>query len=131
MSWWMLLILYVVSWLLIMILEVTADLYGKYVWQSALDFGRTVDSSSDFYLTGILYFIGNLLCIFIDWSVLHWALMIIGIVIALPQAVLSLIGFVPALFDGVKRTLEALAALICDFVPLFMAFNIYIVHIAK
>ncbi len=127
----MLLILWLGGWLTIIFLNVLnrAVKGTDYIIENIEN--ELVKDGNSLFTTGLLYFLGNLLCIFADLTVLHWILFVVGVAFcALP--VLSLIPMALNTLKLYKRYwISFLGAIICDITPLVMALNIYFVHISK
>ncbi len=129
MDWWLLLILWLGGWLVIILLNVLNRAVSgtDYVIENIEN--ELVKDGNNLFATGLVYFLGNLLCLFADLSVLHWILFVVGVAFcALP--VLSLIPMAFDTFRMFKRYwLSFFGAVVCDVIPLVMALNIYFMYI--
>ncbi len=129
MNLWLLLIPWIGGWILIFILAII-NLSTKEVENMKRNVqDALLSDANNLFKTGIFYYLFNVACIFLPYPVVHWILMIVGILFCIPP-IISMIGVLKTtLFWKGNTWLSFLGALICTFSPLIMALNIYFVHI--
>lgn len=86
-----------------------------------------INDGNNLFSTGVAYLIGNAICAYLPFMVLHWILFVAGAIMALIPCISTLslvvLGRVP--FS------QKLTAIINSFIPLYMAINIYIRFIRR
>ncbi len=129
MNWWQLLILWLGSWLTIIILNIiNRAIEGDPFITEGIE-NELVADGNNLFTSGLFYFIGNLACNFIDWPVLHWILFIVGVLFCI-LPIISLFKMLANLFGLVRKyVLSFIGAVISQVIPLIMAINIYLVYI--
>ena len=129
MNWWQLLILWLGGWLAIIVLNIfNRAIKEQYIVTENIE-SELVADANNLFACGLFYFIGNLLCNFIDLPVLHWILFIVGVA-ACVLPVLSLLKFFIGLFRMMPNyIISFIGAVISQCIPLIMALNIYFTHL--
>lgn len=89
-----------------------------------------IEDGNNLFSTGLVYFIGNVICYFVNNTIIHYVIMIVGILFTLPSVGSLAIFLVTSIATKDRYyIMSALSATINTFIPLAMAINIYFRYI--
>ncbi|MBP3706261.1 MAG: hypothetical protein J6J13_03300 [Clostridia bacterium] len=129
MNWWQLLLLWLGGWLCIIVLNITNRALSDSNFITEQVEKNLVLDGNNLFSTGLFYFIANIACFFLNYQILHWILIILGVAFCIPPIISLFAVFKQASFWKGKYWLTLISAIICDAIPFIMAINIYFVCI--
>lgn len=111
-------VFFIVGWVLIIIIHAVskADAEGK---------AEMVKDGNNLFLTGVIYFVLNVICYFAPYTVLYWVLFLL----AVGFAFLPFFSAFLLLLSMVVYPSQKITGLICSVWPMVMACNILVVYI--
>lgn len=128
MNWWQLLIVWLGGWVTIILLNfVNGLIVGEDFITKSIQ-NELVSDADNLFKSGIFYFAANIICNFINLTVLHWILLVVGVVFCI-LPIISSFGMIANFKLSPKYIVSFIGALLSQTIPLIMALNIYFVHL--
>lgn len=142
MNLWQLPILWLGGWLLIIVIHAVmrkssaANMKKADIFTASLEeeivpeiSAELIKDGNNLFVTGFIFYLGNLLCYFIQSPVLHWIFLVAGILICLPPLI-SLVYVAVKSAHPLKK-FQLIGGFLTAVIPFVMAGNIYFVYIAN
>lgn len=130
--------LWLIGWILIIIsygigmLWIKSGHLGPEYYDVGSSFINITQDGNNLFTTGLAYFIGNVVCYFLNIPILHYTVLIVGIAFSIIPVLSTVLFVVLSIVQGDRyRRLSAFTALINSVIPLLMAINIYFTYIQK
>lgn len=132
MNLWQLPILWLGGWILIIVIHAVMCKSSAALSDEELSLtisAELIKDGNNLFTSGFFYYIGNLLCYFIHSPVLHWILLVAGVLCCLPPLFSTVFLTVKFPSDPLKKYL-LISKFLMAVIPLAMAVNIYFVYLA-
>lgn len=123
------------SWIIIIICHIVCIGWLKdedeFSRTLAIDYDKEIISDgNNLFATGLIYFLANLLCYYVNQPILHWIALVLLVLFCLPP-VWSFCKNIGYYCSRLKyRNLQGISGFFCAFIPLVLALNIYFLCIA-